>query len=116
MNGGKNLLLCDAEGEKRGRLYFLPETLFLAASLPLSVYSPCMGRLNLAALRHKRDAETKIELNLWSGNAGQQPGVQHHFGGQSKMERENGKDKEYKAPSCMCTLNVCAYKSKQCTL
>lgn len=71
MNGGKNLLLCDAEeGEReRGGLCILPENLFLAASLPLSVYSPRMGRLNLAAWRQKRGAETKIETGLWSGHA-----------------------------------------------
>lgn len=66
--------------EKRegGGLPILPETLFLATSLPLSVYSSSMGRLNLAAERQRRDAETKIETSLWSEHAGQQPGVQHH--------------------------------------
>lgn len=69
-------MLHDAEGEKRGGLYFLPETLFLAASLPFPVYPPCARKLNLATPRHERDAET--EINLWSGNARIQPGVLHH--------------------------------------
>lgn len=71
-------MLHDAEGEKRGGLYFLPETLFLVASLPFPVYPPCARELNLATLRHERDAETKTEIKLWSRNAGIQPGVQHH--------------------------------------
>lgn len=39
---GENVLLCHARGEEKegGGLYFLPETLFLAPSLLLSVYSP----------------------------------------------------------------------------
>lgn len=58
-------------GRRRGREGFsiLPETLFLAASLPLSVYSPCTERLNLASQRQNRHAETKIETSLWSEHA-----------------------------------------------
>lgn len=60
MNGGKNPLLCDAEGTERGGLglCILPETLFLAASLPLSVYSLCTGE---AKFSH-------IETEAWRGN------------------------------------------------
>ena len=80
MNGGKK---CAAEGKEKGRgwLCVLPDNLFLAASLPLSVYSPCVSRLNLAAERRERRAGIKIETSLWSERA-------------TSLERTNKTDRE----------------------
>lgn len=90
MNGGKNLLLLEEERVERGggRLCVLPESLFLAASPPLSVYFPCMGKLNIAAQRQNRGADTKIETNLWPGSAETAEGAASR---QSEIDGENWK-------------------------
>lgn len=67
---GENVLLCHARGEEKegGGLYFLPETLFLAPSLLLSVYSPTHGEAKFSRRRGRNVMlEPKIDTNWWSG-------------------------------------------------
>lgn len=78
---GKNLR--GVGGNERGGLYFLPENLFLAPSLPLC-RGPCKGGLNLATGRHKRDTETEIETNLWQRGAAQRARLQHREDGRER--------------------------------
>lgn len=91
--GEESAALRCREGAERGggRLCILPESLFLAVSLSLSVYSPCMWKLNLAALMQKHGAETKIETS-YGQSLQEQPRVQHHKGVQNEIDGKIRRD------------------------
>lgn len=117
---GKNLLLCNVRGRREGRegLCILPETLFLAPSLPLSVYSwiPVDGEAKYSCTeadawcRNKNRNKFMVRACRTTARGAASLGRTEQDRWR-KLERWRG---EGEAPSYMCNWMMCVLTDQNC--